>query len=149
MSSMSWFINYLYCWIVSSCILHKKLNKILQEPDWPFVSFWSLKSLYFISSHSFSFVVPLPVIGCHSLSLLITRCHSLSLDLSFVRCHLLSCVVTRCTTRCHLLYHSLLFVVTRCHSLSFSVPLIVIRYHSLSLVVTRCTACLSFYKQFL
>ena len=131
MSSMSWFINYLYCWIVSSCILHKKLNKILQEPDWPFVSFWSLKSLYFISSHSLSFVLPLPVIGCHSLSLVITRCHSLSLDLSFVRCHLLPCVVTRCTTRCHLLYHSLLFVViqstTHCNSLS----LVVTRCHSI------------------
>ena len=72
------------------------------------------------------------IIACyHSLSFAVTRCHSLSPNLSFVRCHLLSCVVTRC----HLLYHSLLFVATRCHSLSFNVPLIVIRYHSLSLDV--------------
>ena len=147
MSSMSWFINYLYCWIVSSCILHKKLNKILQEPDWPFVSFWSLKSLYFISSHSLSFVLPLPVIGCHSLSLVITRCHSLSLVV--IRCHSIyhSFVVTCCHALSLVVPLVVIYCTTRCYSLSFNLPLIAIRYHSLSLVVTRYTGCLSFYKQ--
>ena len=39
MSSISGFINYLYCWIYSSYILHKKLNKIFQEPVGPILSF--------------------------------------------------------------------------------------------------------------
>ena len=125
---MSWicrFVNYLYCWIYSTYILHKKLNKILQESDWLFVLFCHLKSLYFICSHSFSFVVQLPVIRYHSLLSVITRCHSLSLDLSFV------------VTRCHSLSLDLSFVVTHCRYLSLFVPL----------VATRCTTCLSFYKQ--
>ena len=119
MSSISQFINDLYCWIYSSYILHKKSSKILQEPDWPFVSLWNLKSLCFICSHSFSFVVPLPAIRCHSLSLVINCCHSLLLVVTpchsfFTRfitlCHSLSFVVTRCTTLCY--------------SLSLNVPLV-------------------------
>ena len=39
MSSISRFINHLHCWIYSSYTLYKKWNKILQETDWPFVSF--------------------------------------------------------------------------------------------------------------
>ena len=108
------------CWICSSYILHKKLNKILQEPDWPFVSFWNLKSLYFI--YSLSFVVPLPVIRCHSLSLVITRCHSPSLVVF----------------RCHSLPLDLSLVVIRCHSLSFVVPLVAFVCYSLPFVITRC-----------
>ena len=100
----------------SSYILHRKLNKILQEADWPsrlaFCLIWNIKSLYFTYSHSYSFVLWLAVICCHSLSFFLTRCHSLSF------------VVTCYTTRCHSLYHSL----------SFAVPLVVIRYHSLSLM---------------
>ena len=64
----------------------------------------------------------------HSLSLVVIRCHSLSLVVP-----LLSLVVIRC----HSLYHSLSLVVTRC----------TIRCHSLSLVVTQCTTRLSFYKR--
>ena len=47
------------------------------------------------------------VTRCHSLSLIVIRCHSLYHSLSLVvplaviRCHSLSFVVTRCTTRCH------------------------------------------------
>ena len=89
----------------SSFTLHKKLNKIIQEPDWPFVSFRNVKSLYFTYSHSFSFVLSLAVILCHSLSFL---CYSLSFAVT--RCHSLSLVVIRS----HLLYHSLSLVVTRC-----------------------------------
>ena len=124
-------------------ILHRKLNKIIQESDWPsrlaFCFFWNIKSLYFTYSHSYSFVLSLAVIRCHSLSFFITRCH------------LLSFVVTCCNTSCHSLYHSYSFAVPldviHCHSLSFVVPLVVIRCHSLSFDVTRCTTRLSFYKR--
>ena len=114
MSSIFQFINYLYCWIYSSHILHKKLNKVLQEPGWPFVSFWNLKLFFFWS---------LPAIRCRSLSLVITCCHSLSLHLSLfvIFCHSinhsLSLVVTLWTTRSQSLYHSLTFVVTHCSTL--------------------------------
>ena len=82
---------------------------------------------------------------CHSLSLVVICCHSLSFVVT--RCHLLSLVVIPC--------HSLSFVVTRClllyHLLSLVAPLVVIRchslYHSSSLVVTRCITRLSFYKR--
>ena len=112
MSSIPWFINYLYFWIYSSYTLHKKLEKILQEPDWPLVSFWNLKWLYFICSNSFLFVVPLPVIRCYSLSYVITRCLSLSFVTTrfITRCHSLSLIVIRCTTRCHSMYHSCVFL---------------------------------------
>ena len=72
---------------------------------------------------------------CHSLSLVVTLGHSLSLAV----------------IRYHLLYHPLSPFVIRCHSLSLVVPLVVIRchslHHSLSLVTTRCTTRLSFYKR--
>ena len=60
----------------------------------------------------------------HFLSLAVTHCHLLSLDvpLAVIRCN------------------------ARCHSLSLVVPLVVTRCHSLSLVVIRCTSRLSFYK---
>ena len=127
----------------SSYILHRKLNKITQEADWPsrlaFCFFWNIKSLYFTYSHSYSFVLSLAVIRCYSLSFFITRCH------------LLSFVVTCCNTSCHSLYHSYSFAVPldviHCHSLSFVVPLVVIRCHSLSFDVTRFTTRLSFYKR--
>ena len=83
----------------------------------------------------FSFVVPLVVTRCHSLSFVVTRYHSSSLVV----------------TRCHSLSHSLSFVVPlvviRCHSLSFVVTRCTTRCHSLSLVVTQCTTRLSFYKR--
>ena len=116
--------------------MYKKFNKILQEPDWSFVSFWNLKSLYFICSNSFSFVIPLPVIGCHSLSFVITRCYSLSLVVFC--CHSLpldlslAVILYNC---CHSLSLAVPLVVTCCHLLSFVAPLVVIRCHSLSLDV--------------
>ena len=101
----------------SSYILHTKLNKIIQEADWPsrlvFCFPWNIKSLYFTYAHSYSFVLSLAIIHCHSLSFFVTRCHSLSF------------VFSCCTTHCHSLNHSLPFVVpldvTRCPSLSFDV----------------------------
>ena len=82
----------------SNYILHKKWTKIIQDPDWPFVSFWNIKLLYFTYSHSFSFIWSLAVIHCHSLSFFVARCHSLSLVV--IHCHSLSLVVIRSTTRC-------------------------------------------------
>ena len=109
--------------------MHKKFNKILQEPDWSFVSFRNLKSLYFICSNSFSFVIAFPVIGCHSLSFVITRCYSLSLVVFC--CHPLPIDLSLAVILCNC-----------CHSLSLAVPLVVIRCtarcHSLSLVVICC-----------
>ena len=115
----------------SSYILHRKLNKIIQEADWPsrlaFCFFWNIKSLYFTYSHSYSFVLSLAV-----MSFAVTHCHFLLLVV--IRCHLLSLVVTCCATRCH--------------SLSLVVPLVVIRCtsrcHSLPFNVTRFTTRLSF-----
>ena len=77
----------------SSYILHKKLNKIIQEPDLPFVSFWNKKNTLFYLL-SFDFIR------------FITHCHSLSLIVIF--CYLLSFVVIL-STRCHSLYHSSVF----------------------------------------
>ena len=86
----------------SSYILHKKLNTIIQEPDWPSVSFWNIKSLYFTYCRSYSFVLSLAVIHCHFLLLVVIRCYSLSF------------IVTHCTTRCH--------------SLSLVVPVVVVTF---------------------
>ena len=105
----------------SSSILHKKLNKIIQEPDWPFVSFWNIKLFYSTYSHSFSFVLSLAVIHCPSMSFFVTRCHSLWLFV--IRYYDLSLVVIYCTTCYHSLYQLLSLVVTCCHSLSLFVPL--------------------------
>ena len=74
----------------SGYILYKKLSKIIQEPDWPSVSFSDINSLYFTYFHSLS----LAVICCHSLSFFATRCHLLySLSFIVTRCHSLSFVV--------------------------------------------------------
>ena len=166
------FINYLCCWICSSYIFHKKLNKILQEPDWPVAEYvvviYSIKNwvnssgtrlaccfilkliitLFYVLSLSFV------VTRCHSLSLVVTNCHSLSLIVPLVvtLCHLLfyslSFAVTRCTNRCHLLPFVVPLVDICCHALPFVVPLVVIRCHSLcSLVDTRCTTPLPFYMR--
>ena len=87
------------------------------------------KSLSFTCSYFLFLSLPFVLIRYHSLY------HSLSLVVSLVvtRCHSLSLVVTRF----HSLYHSLSFVVTRYTR----------HCHSLSLVVTRCTTCLSFCKR--
>ena len=109
MSSISWFINYLYCciYIYGLYIVLKKMNKNLQEPDWSFFSFWNLKSHYLAYSHWFSFIWWHPLsFFCYSLAFAVTCCHLLSLLV--IRCHLLRhvvlavrLVVTCCTTRCH------------------------------------------------
>ena len=121
----------------SSYILHRKLNKIIQEADWPsrlvFCFFWNIKSLYFTYSHLYSFALSLAVIRCHSLSFLVTHCHSLSLAVPLV--------ATRCITCCHSFVVPL--DVIPCYSLSFVVPRVVIRCHSIHTWYTR----LSFFKR--
>ena len=85
MLSTSWFINYLYCWIYSSYILHKKLNKIplclILKPK--------ITSRHFTYSHSFSFVASFVVTHCYLLLPVVIRCNSLLFN------------VIRCTTLCH------------------------------------------------
>ena len=118
MWSISWFINYLYCWIYSNYILHKNVNKTIQEPDW---HIWL----------AFCFILKLEITVLFAL----IRFHSLHHLLSFAvtQCHLLSLVAISC--------HSLSFVLTRFHSLYHSLSLVV------PLVVIPCTSRLSFYKQ--
>ena len=99
-------------------------------------------SLIAVCCHMLSLVV-LPVFTIyhllhHLFSFVVTRSHTLSLDVQLVVTrHSLSLYVpltfTLCTTCCH----KLSYVVTRCTT----------RCHSLSLVVTRCTTRLSFYKR--
>ena len=67
--------------------------------------------------------LPFVVTSRHSMSLVVTRYHSLY--------HLLPFVVIRC----HLLHHSLSLIVIRCHSLYYLLSLFV------SLSVTICTTC--------
>ena len=141
-----------------SCyILNKKLNKILQEPDWPFgFKSWILKITLFCL---LSFVFISCTTPCHSLSLIVISYHSLSFVVTC--CLSLSFIVTRFITRCHSLplvatrSLSLSLVVplvdicctNRCHSLSLVVIHCTIRCHLLSLVVTRCTTRLSLYER--
>ena len=101
-------------------ILHKKVNKVLQEPDWLFVTFWNLKSLYFTCSHLFSLIVPYVVICFHSLPFVVTRRHLMYQPLSLS--------VTRCATLCN----SLSLVAIRSHSLSLDVPLFCIFINDLN-----------------
>ena len=128
----------------SSYILHTKLNKIIQEADWP--PDWPFQiGLLFLLKHKITLLYLLSFVFIR----FITRYPSLLFIVIF--CYSLSFVVSCCTTRCHSLNHSLSFVVsldvTRCHSLSFVVPLVVICCHSFSFHVTRCTTRLSFYKR--
>ena len=96
----------------TSYILHRKLNKIIQEVDWP-------------SRLAFSHSLLLNVIFYYLLSFVVIRCHLLY--------HWLSLVVARCITRCHSLYYSMSFVVTRSHSLYHLLSFVVTRCHSMSL----------------
>ena len=108
-------------WICSSYILNKKLNKILQEPDRPFIlklktTLFYLRSLVFVRFTTCCHSLWLIVICCHSFSFVLTRCHSLLL------------VVLLFVTTYHSLHQPLSFAVTRCttrrHSLSLDVPLV-------------------------
>ena len=71
MSSISWFINNLYCWIHSSYTMNEKLNKCLHETVSRFVSFWKLKPLSFACSHSLLFVFIHCTTCCHSRSVVV------------------------------------------------------------------------------
>ena len=92
--------------------MHRKLNKIIQEADWPsrlaFCFFWNIKFsilLTLIRIHLFYRFLLFAVTHYHFLLLAVILCHSLSLTV-----HSLSLFVTRC--------------ITRCHSMSLDVPLV-------------------------
>ena len=114
-SSISRFVNYLYRWIYCSHIMHKLLRNFLQEPGWPFASFWNYFKLFW-KYFTLFYLPPFDFIHCttRGCSLLLVV---IFLSLIFILCHSLSFV-------CHSLYHSLWYVAT-CHSL----------YHTLSLNV--------------
>ena len=115
----------------SSYILHRKLNKIIQELIILFLLkhkitlFYGLLFVFirFITRrHSLSLIFVL----CNSLSVVVIRCHFFTTccpSLHWLH-HSLSLAVIRCTTHCHSLYHSLSLVVTRCYLLSLDVPLV-------------------------
>ena len=107
------FPNFLTIYIAKYIVVIYCIRKVLQEPDWHFVSTLEPKITPF---YLLSFVFLRCTTRCHLLLLIVIvviRCHSLSLVVT--RCHSLSLVVP---TRCHSLYYSLLFVlplvVTRC-----------------------------------
>ena len=124
MSSISLFINYLYCSIYKVVIYcRKRWIKFFRNELGFFFHFEILNhSHYFTCSHFFHLL-------SQSFSFPITLCHLLSLLV--IHCYLLSLVVIRC----HLLHHSLLLVVIRWHLLSFVAPLVVNYCHSLTLDV--------------
>ena len=108
-SSVSQFINILHSWIYCNCTLNILLHF---EPKITLFYLLSVSRFY-----SFSFVVPLVIICCHSLSLVAS---------------LVVLLVVICfPTCCHLLHHSLSFVVPRCHSLPLVVLLVVTCCHSM------------------
>ena len=123
MSSISGFVNHLYCRICSSFTLHKKCFRN------------QTGVLLHLKTYDHSILLALLFVFiccttfCHSLSLIIICCHSLS----FVDGH--------CPSLYYLLSFVLPLAVNRGHCFSLTVPLI---------VVTRChssTTRLSFYKR--
>ena len=100
------------CWIYCSFKLHNCF--ILKSKITPIY----FHSLY----HPFSFIVPLVVICCHSLSLVVILCHSLSFVVTC--CHSLYDSLSLVVTRCHWLSLVAIRCATRCHSLSLYVPLV-------------------------
>ena len=133
MSSISQFINNLYCWIYCSYTLH-----ILFHSESKITLFYLLSFdfiLFQLLYHSLWFVMTRFITRCHLLPLVVTRCRSFSL--AIICCHLLYdawlLVAIRCTTG----WHSFSLIVIRCLSL----------YHSLSIVITQCTTRLSFCTQ--
>ena len=124
-SSISRFINYLYCSILVVIYCTKKWIKFFRSqiglcfifklkvtPSYLLLVFiFFYQSLWFIVTHYHFLLLS------HSLSLVVISCHSLY--------HSLSLVVIDCNTRCH--------SATRCHSLSFVVPLVFTRCQSMPL----------------
>ena len=124
MSSISLFINYLYCSIYKVIIYcRKRWIKFFRNELGFFFHFEILNhSHYFTCSHLFSFAVTVVFIPYHSLSFVITLSDSLLLVVT--RGHSLSLVASlRCC--------SLLFVGICCHSLHHSLSIIVTRWHSM------------------
>ena len=116
-SSISRFINCLYCWIYISYTSHK---------NWKSYSGTRLALCFILRLKITVYLLSCFHSVYHSVSIVVTRCHFLLFVVT--RCHSLSFIVTLCTTcfqslsfivslvviRCHSMYHLLLFFVTRC-----------------------------------
>ena len=86
----------------SSYVLHRKLNKIIQNQiSLLFLSKHKITLFYLLSFVFIRFITP-----CHSLSLTVIFCYSLSLVVTR------SLIVPLVATRCHSLYQSFSLVVT-------------------------------------
>ena len=103
MSSISKFINNLYCWIYGCHTLHEIWIKTFRNNIGLLLYFEIENRSVFTWSLLFSFVEPLVVICCHSLLFVVTRCHSMYYSLSFVVSLIVIC--------CHSLYNSLSLVI--------------------------------------
>ena len=115
-SSISRFINCLYCWIYISYTSHK---------NWKSYSGTRLALCFILRLKITVYLLSCFHSVYHSVSIVVTRCHFLLFVVT--RCHSLSFIVTLCTTcfqslsfivslvviRCHSMYHLLLFFVTR------------------------------------
>ena len=132
----SFFIEHLRCLLLQifcfTLYFQKDVAEYIVVLHCIVVSFWNLKSLLFafICCITRCYSLPFVVIRCHLLLLVVplvvllavTRCHLLyhSLSLVVTRFHSLSLVVPLVVTCCHSMYHSLSLLVTRCTSqLSF------------------------------
>ena len=116
-SSISRFINCLYCWIYISYTSHKNW-KSYSGTRLALCFILRLKiTVYLLSCfHSVYHSVSIVVTRCHFLLFVVTRCHSLSfiVTLCTTRFQSLSFIVSLVVIRCHSMYHLLLFFVTRC-----------------------------------
>ena len=131
-SSISRFINYLYCSILVVIYCTKKWIKFFRNQiGLCFIFKLKITPFYLLLVFIFFYHI------FYSLSRIIIFCYSV------IRCHSLLLVATRCTTRCHSLWLVVPLVGIR--------PLVVILFHSLyhsfSLDVNRChSICLFFIK---
>ena len=116
-SSISRFINCLYCWIYISYTSHKNW-KSYSGTRLALCFILRLKiTVYLLSCfHSVYHSVSIVVTRCPFLLFVVTRCHSLSfiVTLCTTRFQSLSFIVSLVVIRCHSMYHLLLFFVTRC-----------------------------------
>ena len=105
---LRWLLQQMFCFTL---YLKQNVDEYNLNIHCIIVSFWNLKSLSFVFIrcatrchllyHSLSFVVPLVVICCHSLSRAVICCTT--------RCHSLSLAVPLVVTLCHSIYHSSVF----------------------------------------
>ena len=108
-SSISRFINCLYCWIYISYTSHK---------NWKSYSGTRLALCFILRLKITVYLLSCFHSVYHSVSIVVTRCHFLLFVVT--RCHSLSFIVTLCTTRFQSLSFIVSLVVIRCHSMYHS-----------------------------